>query len=136
MALVQVTDVAVLNNPARFTDPFQFEIQFECLQELSEGIWHTPIFTDTRVFGCPSCTLPRRDSYCVVVVVVNEWSTDIEWKITYVGSAESEKYDQELDSVLVGPVPVGCNKFVFQVWIAPCCVIRVAVLAILIRRSG
>lgn len=32
----------------------------------------------------------------------------------YVGSAEDEKYDQELDSVLVGPVVVGKNKFVFQ----------------------
>lgn len=32
----------------------------------------------------------------------------------YVGNAEDEKYDQELDSVLVGPVVVGKNKFVFQ----------------------
>ena len=40
---------------------------------------------------------------------------DIEWKITYVGSAEDERYDQILDTVLVGPVPVGSNKFVFEV---------------------
>lgn len=39
---------------------------------------------------------------------------DLEWKVIYVGSAESEKHDQELDSVLVGPVPIGVNKFVFQ----------------------
>jgi histone chaperone ASF1 len=32
-----------------------------------------------------------------------------------VGSAESEAYDQELDNIMVGPVPVGVNKFVFQV---------------------
>jgi histone chaperone ASF1 len=32
-----------------------------------------------------------------------------------VGSAESESYDQELDSVLVGPVPQGSLKFIFQV---------------------
>ena len=32
----------------------------------------------------------------------------------YVGSADSEKYDQTLDSVLVGPVEMGRNKFVFQ----------------------
>lgn len=31
----------------------------------------------------------------------------------YVGSAEDEKYDQELDSVLVGPNRVGKNKFIF-----------------------
>ena len=34
-------------------------------------------------------------------------SLDIEWKLIYVGSAESEDYDQELDSCMVGPVPVG-----------------------------
>jgi hypothetical protein len=39
---------------------------------------------------------------------------ELEWKLVYVGSAEDEKLDQELDSVLVGPVAVGRNKFVFQ----------------------
>lgn len=38
----------------------------------------------------------------------------MEWKIVYVGSADDEKYDQTLDSVLVGPVQLGVNKFVFQ----------------------
>ena len=33
----------------------------------------------------------------------------------YVGSASSEAYDQTLDSVLVGPVPAGRHRFVFQV---------------------
>lgn len=41
--------------------------------------------------------------------------SDLEWKIIYVGSAESEEYDQTLDSVLVGPVPAGRHMFVFQV---------------------
>lgn len=41
--------------------------------------------------------------------------SDLEWKIIYVGSAESEEYDQVLDSVLVGPVPAGRHMFVFQV---------------------
>ncbi len=40
---------------------------------------------------------------------------DLEWKLTYVGSAESAKYDQELDSVLVGPVVRGQYRFIFQV---------------------
>ena len=73
--VVNVTNIAVLNNPANFTDEFQFEITFECLKPLSD---------------------------------------DLEWKLTYVGCAENEKYDQELESVLVGPVPLGVNKFVFQ----------------------
>ncbi|KAK3066897.1 Histone chaperone asf1 [Teratosphaeriaceae sp. CCFEE 6253] len=39
---------------------------------------------------------------------------DLEWKLTYVGSATSSELDQELDSLLVGPIPVGVNKFVFE----------------------
>ena len=54
----------------------QFEITFECIEDLPE---------------------------------------DLEWKIIYVGSAESEEYDQVLDTVYVGPVPEGRHKFVFQV---------------------
>ncbi|KAH9306527.1 hypothetical protein KI387_010931, partial [Taxus chinensis] len=38
----------------------------------------------------------------------------LEWKLTYVGSAEDEAYDQMLESVLVGPVNVGNYRFVFQ----------------------
>jgi histone chaperone ASF1 len=38
----------------------------------------------------------------------------LEWKLIYVGSAADEKFDQELDSVLVGPVTIGRNQFVFQ----------------------
>lgn len=41
-------------------------------------------------------------------------TADIEWKLIYVGSAESEEYDQELDSCMVGPVPVGVNSFEFE----------------------
>ena len=39
---------------------------------------------------------------------------DLEWKLIYVGSAESEKYDQVLDSALVGPVYAGGYRFVFE----------------------
>ncbi|KAL8698526.1 MAG: hypothetical protein Q9201_006523 [Fulgogasparrea decipioides] len=39
---------------------------------------------------------------------------DLEWKLTYVGSATSSEHDQELDSLLVGPIPVGVNKFIFE----------------------
>jgi hypothetical protein len=40
--------------------------------------------------------------------------SDVEFKLTYVGSANSEINDQVLDSILVGPVPVGVNQFVFE----------------------
>ena len=40
---------------------------------------------------------------------------DLEWKLIYVGSAESEQHDQTLDDVHVGPVKAGKFKFVLQV---------------------
>lgn len=83
MSVVNILSVQVLDNPSKFTNPLQFEITFECLNELEQGIFYI--------------------------------MSDLEWKIVYVGSAEDEKYDQILDTILVGPVPIGINKFVFQV---------------------
>ena len=37
MAKVQVTNVTVLDNPTAFFNPFQFEITFECLENLPDG---------------------------------------------------------------------------------------------------
>lgn len=74
MSIVSLLGIKVLNNPANFSDPYEFEITFECLEPLR---------------------------------------SDLEWKLTYVGSSRSLEHDQELDSILVGPVPVGVNKFVF-----------------------
>ncbi|XP_027490022.1 histone chaperone ASF1A [Corapipo altera] len=55
------------------------------------------------------------DEYPAVLSTANTTCLkDLEWKIIYVGSAESEEYDQVLDSVLVGPVPAGRHMFVFQ----------------------
>lgn len=44
---------------------------------------------------------------------LEQLTKDLEWKLIYVGSATSSDYDQELDSLLVGPIPVGVNKFEF-----------------------
>jgi histone chaperone ASF1 len=41
-------------------------------------------------------------------------SVDLEWKVLYVGSAEDSRHDQTLEEVMVGPIPVGVNKFVLQ----------------------
>lgn len=81
-----------MNNPATFTDPYMFEITFECLESLKEG----------------------RSSPCILhnKIILN--SLDLEWKLTYVGSATSAEHDQELDTLLVGPIPIGVNKFLFE----------------------
>lgn len=39
---------------------------------------------------------------------------DLEWRLIYVASPDHEELDQELDSCLVGPVPVGTNSFEFE----------------------
>jgi histone chaperone ASF1 len=49
MSVVTLLDVKVLNNPAPFNAPYQFEITFESLENLNK---------------------------------------DLEWKLTYVGSAQ------------------------------------------------
>lgn len=50
MSVVSLLGVKILNNPASFLAPYEFEITFECLEQLRE---------------------------------------DLEWKLTYVGSATS-----------------------------------------------
>jgi hypothetical protein len=51
----------------------------------------------------------------VLTLILLAGLSDLEWKLIYVGSAEDENYDQQLESVLVGPVNVGTYRFVLQV---------------------
>jgi histone chaperone ASF1 len=59
-----------------------------------------------------SSTSPKAPflSSCLVLVWFAD-ASDLEWKLTYVGSPDSDKYDQVLDSIMVGPIPVGVNRF-------------------------
>ena len=104
MALVNITNVEILDNPAPFSNPFQFEITFECVGELQGGLL---LFSLYSLSFC----VPPVLTFCFLFLEY----VDLEWKVVYVGSAESEEYDQVLDSILVGPIPVGVNKFVLQV---------------------
>lgn len=63
------------------------------------------------------CKISFRSKLNFLIYISNNVfnNSDLEWKIVYVGCAESEDYDQILDSVLVGPIPAGRHKFVFQV---------------------
>lgn len=42
MAAVNITSVNVLDNPAPFLNPLQFEIHYECLVDLAEGVHYGP----------------------------------------------------------------------------------------------
>ncbi|KAJ1675966.1 Histone chaperone asf1 [Spiromyces aspiralis] len=45
---------------------------------------------------------------------LSELKDDLEFRLIYVSSADDKQLDQELDSLLVGPIPVGVNKFIFE----------------------
>ena len=101
MSAINITSVNVLDNPSYFQNPLQLEIQYECLYPLQHGE-PCPL---SQLFA----TWEANTSYPFPL------DADLEWKLIYVGSPESEKYDQVLDSVLVGPVAPGSYRFVFQV---------------------
>jgi len=39
MSIVSLLGVKVVNNPAKFTDQYVFDIHFECLERLKNGIY-------------------------------------------------------------------------------------------------
>lgn len=41
MSVVSLLGVNVLNNPAKFGDPYEFEITFECLEALQKGKFYS-----------------------------------------------------------------------------------------------
>lgn len=50
----------------------------------------------------------------IIFECIEELKGDLEWKMIYVGSAESEAYDQILDTITVGPIPEGLHSFIFE----------------------
>lgn len=61
MSAVNVTNVAVLDNPSMFLNPFQFEISYECLVPLKDGE-SSPLRPDAVEVVCvflPSFTVPH-----------------------------------------------------------------------------
>jgi hypothetical protein len=49
MSAVNITNVAVLDNPTAFLNPFQFEISYECLVPLDDGTDRLHPFTSVPV---------------------------------------------------------------------------------------
>ncbi|KAF0991341.1 hypothetical protein HZS_2910 [Henneguya salminicola] len=60
------------------------------------------------------CDIFSRFIFEIVFEALEDIQEDIEWKLIYVGSAENERFDQTLDNVLVGPIPRGVHKFLFD----------------------
>ncbi|KAJ2901695.1 Histone chaperone asf1 [Coemansia aciculifera] len=76
-------------------------------------------FPETKVSFPETKVKPRPhflEPYVIEVTFecLSHLEDDLEFKLVYVSSAKNKKMDQELDTLLVGPVPVGVNKFVFK----------------------
>jgi histone chaperone ASF1 len=113
MSLVNIINVIVLDNPTAFTNPFQFEITFQCDQELQDGkLVGNHLLFENCVYILHSHV--QQYYLCECSFLIHYSSIDLEWKVTYVGSAEDTTRDQILEEVMVGPVSVGVNKFVLQ----------------------
>lgn len=50
----------------------------------------------------------------IVFECLSELKHDIEWKLIYIGKADDKSFDQELESVLIGPLQIGQMKFDFE----------------------
>lgn len=49
MTAINVTSVNVLDNPSKVTNPLQFEIQYDCLYDLSDGMCRCSVEVDTSM---------------------------------------------------------------------------------------
>lgn len=50
----------------------------------------------------------------VALNCLSSLSSDLEWKLIYIGSSEDEAYDQVLDTVLLGPLRPGSLRFLLD----------------------
>lgn len=60
------------------------------------------------------CAYTAPFQFEITFEVISELAQDLEFKLVYVGSADGNNNDQTLESVMVGPVPVGVSKFVLE----------------------
>lgn len=59
MSVVSLLGVNILNNPAKFTDKYDLEITFECLEPLEKGMAYRMHFTMSGREQMLSFTFPR-----------------------------------------------------------------------------
>lgn len=69
--------------------------------------------TNIRVQDNPAAFTARL-KFEITFECLNAIEGDIEWKVIYIGSSEDSKYDQILDSVILGPLQAGAMRFLFE----------------------
>ena len=65
----------------------------------------------------PSAKFKDEFQFEIVFECLSQLKKEIEWKVIYIGNADDEKFDQELESVEIGPLQLGTMKFKLEV---PC----------------
>lgn len=121
MSIVSLININVLNNPAPFNAPYKFEITFECLEQLKQGMsikshYILTFITNPLLLTHTLNRLGMEADLRGIIHLVSKWDQS---RLIYVCGPNPNivcrfEHDQELDSLLVGPVPVGINKFVFE----------------------
>jgi len=62
----------------------------------------------------PECLFTDPFKFKIRFNCIEDLQDDLDWKIIYVGSANSNQHDQELDELSTGPIPVGTHEFVLE----------------------
>jgi len=60
------------------------------------------------------CSFVDKFQFKIRFDCIEDLQEDLDWKILYVGSANSTEFDQELDELSTGPIPVGVHEFVLE----------------------
>jgi len=135
MALVNIVNMIVLDNPTTFSNPFQFEITFECLQALEDDLeWKViyvadaedtlkdqvleevlvgPVPTGTNKFVLQSEAPNQKsisDGNIIGVTVILITCSYREQEFIRVGYYVNNEYCEEYDSETGPPMPLDMSK--------------------------
>lgn len=115
MSMINLTKVEVIDNPTNFLNPIQFEIEFEAVADLAEGLFFPPHNQTKKKKTVADPSLSVLAVLMMVLFCLCESWIDLRWKVIYVGSADKEDHDQVLDDINLGPIKEGVSKFLFKV---------------------
>merc|ERR1712142_9499 len=90
-----------------------FESDFDCPTEQQTREMAKVTISDVEVLN-NECSFRDRFQFKIRFDCIEDLQEDLDWKFVYVGSANSSEFDQELDEVSTGPIPVGTHEFVLE----------------------
>ena len=76
-------------------------------REIKTTVMAVVVVNDVQVLNPTGAAFTDNFQFEITFECTAELKEDIEWKVVYVGSAEDQNHDQELEAIMVGPLPVG-----------------------------